>query len=450
MRLTMEKKSRAFALLVLGLSFAALMLAELSPERGAAVMAAYVAPAGWVLLGLSLRRGKTKGMLRLGGALLGWFVVSRFLLGEHYLEDSQEAFRLFFAACITALPFAQVWDEDGRRRGLMVVCWLGALASSLLAWLGIASVLTGRTLTLPLLGSRVYVQGGRLFALEYPNLGACFFLLGLIGTGYLALTLRKKWFIPLALLMGLGLWAGIAFTVSRTVMIQCAAVLAGAAFLLVWRSPLRPAWLRVLAGILAAVAALVLTYMSFTWVVEGVSHFGAQAAEVAETGAAAEIAARPLENDLLTMTGRTDAYRGFFELVKHRPKVLVLGVLNKNLTVELNRYIPHDTLAAFYHAHNAYIQTTLQLGLPGLLFALWCSFLAVRSAVRILLLAPKGRVSAAEGLVSLSCLALLLGAISEVYLFTDQFSMCNFAFMLLLGYALQTEKRLRTEGSGKA
>lgn len=227
-------------------------------------------------------------------------------------------------------------------------------------------------------------------------------------------------------------------------------MVAGAAFLLVWRSPLRPVWLRVLAGVLAAVAALMLTYLSFTWVAEGVSHFGAQAAETVETGTAAEIASRPLGNDLLTLTGRTDVYRGFFELIRHRPRVLALGVLNKNLTVELNRYIPHDTLAAFYHAHNAYIQTTLQLGLPGLLFALWCSFLAVRSAVRILLLAPKGRVSAAEGLVSLSCLALLLGAISEVYLFTDQFSMCNFVFMLLLGYALQTEKRLRTEGCVKA
>lgn len=444
MRLSLEKKSQAFGLLTLALSFGVLLLEALSAERGAAMLLAYALPAGWVLLGLSLCRKGDKGMLWLGGAMVGWFVLSRVLLDEHYLETSQEALGHFVAAYLVALPFAQVWDQEGRRRGLGLMCLLCAAMTSLLAWLGVGAVMTGRDISLPALGRCFYVAGGRLYVLGYPNLGACAFLLGLICTAYLALTLRRKWLIPLWLLMAVGLWTGIAFTVSRTVMIQCALFAAGAVFLLIWRSPLRPAWLRVLAGLAAAAVVLALGYQSFTWIVKGASQFGAQAAETVQTGAA-EIASRPLERDLQTMTGRTGAFKGFFDLIRHRPKVLALGVLNKDLVVELNRYIPHQVLAAYYHTHNAFLQTTLHLGLPGLAMALWLTFLCLRSAVRILLLAPRGRVSAAEGLMPLACLVLLVGTISEVYLFTDCFSICNYMFLLFLGYALQTEKRLRAE-----
>lgn len=449
MRLSLEKKSQAFGLLTLALSFGALLLEELSAERGAAMLLAYALPAGWVLLGLSLCRRGDKGMLWLGGAMVGWFVLSRFLLGEHYLETSQEALGHFVAAYLVALPFAQAWDQEGRRRGLGLICLLCAALTAGLAWLGVAAVMTGRDISLPALGRCFYVERGRLYVLGYPNLGACAFLLGLICTAYLALTLRKKGLIPLWLLMALGLWTGIAFTVSRTVMIQCALLAAGAVFLLIWRSPLRSAWLRVLAGMLAAVVVLALGYLSFTWIVDGASQFGAQAAEAAQTGAAAQIASRPLERDLQTMTGRTRAFKGFFDLIRHHPKVLALGVLNKDLVVELNRYIPHQVLAVYYHTHNAFLQTTLHLGLPGLAMALWITFLCLRSAVRILLLAPRGRVSAAEGLMPLACLVLLVGTISEVYLFTDCFPICNYMFLLFLGYALQTEKCLRAEGQVK-
>lgn len=456
MRLSRQNHWPVFGWFVLAFTFSTLVLMELSYERGLWMLTSYGAPLTFAFFGASLARGHWKGGMWLGPVFLAWFVLSRVLLGEHYLEESQTNFFLLCTAYLTALPFAGAVDRDGRRKGLLLACALTAFITSVLAWIGVAAALSGECFTLPVLGSSFYLTGGRLWAFDrHPNMAACIWLLGLFAVAYLALTIRKKWFIPLALVLALGLWIGISFTVSRTVMLLCGSAAAIAVFLLL-RSRLKPGWLRVTVAVLAALLAAVLVYKGFTWTASAASRLSAGAeAETAQTvaeptRAPLQIGVRPLENDLKTMTGRTRVFEGFFDLIRHRPKVLALGVLNKNLTIELNRYIPHDTLAVFHHAHNSYIQVTLNLGLPGLALALWFTWLALRSGVRILLLSPGSRTSAAEKLIPIICLTLLISTISEVYLFTDQFPMCNFWFFLCLGYALQIEKRLKAESVAKA
>jgi len=146
-----------------------------------------------------------------------------------------------------------------------------------------------------------------------------------------------------------------------------------------------------------------------------------------------QVRSRPLEKDLATMTGRTQIYREVIEDLLSSPKKLLLGVTNRFAAM------PGD----YAHAHNAFLQVTVCLGLPALLMALWFCIRAVWLCARIVLLHLKAASAADLVLVSM-VLTILLGTIPEAYLFyTGETYLCNIVFFLLYGYLIETERRLR-------
>ena len=94
-----------------------------------------------------------------------------------------------------------------------------------------------------------------------------------------------------------------------------------------------------------------------------------------------------------------------------------------------------QTLGA-YHTHNAYLEALCYYGLPGLAFAVYFSVRALWAAWRVL----PARRPLADKLPAIMVLALLLGTITEPYLFSVNFPVMNAAFFLCLGLAIDAVK----------
>jgi len=262
-------------------------------------------------------------------------------------------------------------------------------------------------------------------------------LIALFSGIWLAAHLKRRWIIAAAVLMGVGLYIGIALTVSRTAMIQTSVLAAGLVFAAGLRMPLRALWKRVAVSLPLAAVCLLVVFLSFGWVTDGVSALSRSMNAVAEAAMPAQetvlVIERDIANDLTTMTGRTDIYRGILRMLKERPMTLLTGMRNSSMVNTLEKYIDN------YHAHNSFLQTLVNMGIPGMLLAVWFAVRALWAAVRVIFSA---KASFADQVLAVSVLTLLVGTIPEPYLFTEYLTACNFPFFLMLGYLLKVNEKL--------
>ena len=454
MSLTQPKKWKIWSYATLIFCLGAYTLLLLSWERGSLTVERYALPVAFAFFGAAVCRGGVRGEVWAGPLFLLWFVVSRMLLGENYLETSSLDFALMVPAYLVALPFAFSQEGEQRKRGLRVFCWFISLSAAVLAWVGVAAVMTRSTITFPFFGVTSYLSGYRLFLSDmHPNIGAVYCLLGFIGLGYLVLDCQKKWMILPALIMGAGLWMAIAFTVSRTVMILWTSMFAGMTLMLCLRcKKVRGIAKGVMTVALVLVVTLV-TYKSFSWVSQAAMRQSAQNSLMSQAYAEEQtvptpepgsdkVMTRPLDlQTVFTLTERTKIFSACFKLIKDNPSVLLHGVLTKDILRELNRYIVSSDV--YYHTHNAWLQVLVNVGLPGLLLVLYMTWMAIRRSWRILFRRPAEKIPLAECWLAFGCLALLADGITEPYLFTDVYAIACFCLMILLSYILRIAKEMK-------
>lgn len=178
---------------------------------------------------------------------------------------------------------------------------------------------------------------------------------------------------------------------------------------------------------------LFVAYKSFDWLRYLINQ------NVIPTAIAESIIGRPLLADLLTLTDRTAIYRKLLELIIQNPSILLTGTAAS----ELGEVVYHTT-GGFYHAHNAYLQILLLMGVPGLMAALWFTFRAVRAGWMVLITCYN-RTTLAQKWLAMSILTMLMSTVTEPYLFAAHLPAYHFVFFLLLGYLLELEHRLRCE-----
>ena len=146
------------------------------------------------------------------------------------------------------------------------------------------------------------------------------------------------------------------------------------------------------------------------------------------------IAHRSLVRDMATLTGRTDIYKEAIRWLAEQPRVLLLGILDAELLDAAELHFQNS------HAHNSFLQTAINYGLPAMLMALVLAVYALRSGLRLIL---SNKAAFGDQLLAGMLLVLLVGTITEPYLFTDNLTICNFVFMLVLGYVIEAERHLR-------
>ena len=171
--MSQSKKWKIWSYAALMFCLGAYTLLLLSWERGSLTMERYALPVAFAFFGAAVCRGGVRGGVWAGPLFLLWFVVSRMLLGENYLETSSMDFALMAPAYLVALPFAFTQDGERRKLGLRVFCWFISLSAAVLAWVGVAAVMTRSTITFPFFGVTSYLSGYRLFLSDmHPNTGA--------------------------------------------------------------------------------------------------------------------------------------------------------------------------------------------------------------------------------------------------------------------------------------
>mgnify|MGYP006976123011 CR=1 FL=1 len=153
MSLTQPKKWKIWSYATLIFCLGAYTLLLLSWERGSLTVERYALPVAFAFFGAAVCRGGVRGEVWAGPLFLLWFVVSRMLLGENYLETSSLDFALMAPAYLVALPFAFSQEGEQRKRGLRVFCWFISLSAAVLAWVGVATAMTRGDITLPVFGT---------------------------------------------------------------------------------------------------------------------------------------------------------------------------------------------------------------------------------------------------------------------------------------------------------
>lgn len=432
-----EKRMKAFSLAVLAFAALTLALVAYSFDRGIMVMMHYTCPLVWAYAGMTLFSGRYAKRLDLwmGAAFVGWYVLSRMLLGELYLDYSFMMFSNLCCAYLLALPFARGSGDGMCKTGLKTVAAISAAAYGLLAWIGVVSALLCSPVTLPVLGTDIRINtDNRLWAGNHANISACMFLLAVMFGVWLIAVSRKRWIAMPVVLLAAGAYAGLALADSRTAMLQAGCFAAGAVFLGMMRLPVRAQWKRMLVGLAAGTVCLALVFVSFGWTARLISRASAHMAALAEPVQQTQVATRSIWNDLATMTGRTDIYVRLLETVAQQPRILLTGLLNSKI-VQVIR-----DAAQVEHAHNAFLQTLLNVGLPGLLMAVYFMVRAVWVVFRLVF---SRKAAFADQLLAVMLMVFLVSAISESYLFTEYLTIANMPFFLILGYALETERALR-------
>lgn len=431
-----SKKTKSAAVLMLAAAAMTLVLVIFSFDRGTLAMMHYVCPIAWAFVGMSLCLGSDRKQVDLwvGAAFVAWYVLSRMLMREPFLNYSFSMFSNLCCAYLLAFPFAHSMADGGKKMGLQTVAIIFVIGYGLLAWIGILSVFTDSLITLPYLGTKVEMQRLRLWAGNHPNISACVFMVALLLGVWLLVHKLCRWLAVPVVLLCVGAYAGIALADSRTIMLQVCCFAAGLVFLAMLRLPRRAMWQKTIIGLIAGALCLVLVFFSFSWVKDGITCLVNQLTAHAETVENQVVANRSLLDDLATMTGRTPIYQKLLHLVWERPRILLTGMLNSDLV-----QVIRETSGA-EHAHNSFLQTLLNMGLPGLLMAV---FFAARAVWVSLKLIFNQKAAFADQILAVILLVFLVGTISEPYLFSEYLTAANMPFFLIFGYALETQRTLR-------
>lgn len=450
-----EKRIRLLGFAMLLAMLTALLIAEVNRARGIKLFESYMVLIPFMFLGMSLMRPSRRSHdYWLGVIWIGWLVLSRVLLGDIYFRRSgYEWFSLDCAAYLFALPFAWQMEDGQKKRGLYMVSVLLFVVIGLAAWLALICGIGGENASIPHVGGNFgFDDAGngtyRLTISGHPNISAA--LIGLaimLGIWLMCASKYRRWLLLPVLVLFAGLYSAFALTMSRTNMIQLA-LFAGMLLVLflLRRIPAQTKgrWLKIAGSILAGAVAAVLVFQSSYWIVDGFNAIkrtviSAQAEEqMAEASDDEEqrtgyIGSRPIGTDLATMTGRSDIYRETIRNLLQNPKALMLGSTSPAELV----------MEGHPHAHNAYLQIVVCMGIPGLLMALWFSLRAVWASCRMVFCHLK-KASMADLVLVCAILTMLVGTIPETYLFYNgEAKLYNVAFFLLYGYLIETERRLR-------
>ena len=434
-----EKRNRQQRIGIVFLCFATLceILVTLSYERGVLTVQHYLGPVCCAFLGMMLLGGQIRLYADEIIALLYplWYVASRIMLREFYLNDSFYPFCSMLLIYALAFPFAGWMNDSKRKTGLRAVSVLFGAVYGALAWVGVYAAISDQKITLPWLGTTFDLEiGTRLGMSTHPNVTACIFVSAFVLVLWLMLADGRRGCLMTGTIALLGLYFAISLTNSRTVMIQLSGVMAVLTLFGCEKLRIRSHKLRVFLPYAAALVVLILTYLSFDaalkWLTEWNIRFVAQAETI--------VTNRDLAKDLLTINARTPIYRASLEMIADHPSILLFGTRETQTVSMLQQYI--DTP----NAHNAWLQVVLQTGIPGLAVGLWFTWRAAKLGLEAIV---KRDLYAclADRFLAVAPLILLMNGISESYVLTELKPYYNFVFFLMLGYALVNRRRLRSE-----
>ena len=383
-------------------------------------------------------------------AAICWFFVTQTL---HYAMDMEvRNLGLFTSVYLLAYLFASFTQDGKKQWGLKMAaaaCIGAALVLTLFAGLLALDLLPG------FLKPHVYWDGARLQAMWHPNICAIILMMGMAFCLVLFSECKHKWFKGLSLAGAVLFFLVMALTNSRTSILMASCIIAGFLFFCIWNG----SWKRFIVGIVIALVTIALLFSAaktifqahnnalITGYIEQAEKSASQAEDTVESIPDAtqpqiytdpysgklvlvtDAAQTNAPGNILSLNGRTTIWQTAFRCLQENSTILLVGCDYSEYLFEIYHHFP----AA--HAHNAWIETLICLGLPGLLFALVFTGIAAWH----IWVTFWGSTSLGQKIIAMLVLVLMGASILEPYLFfTDIFyHYTDFIFFLCLGYLIQ-------------
>lgn len=393
----------------------------------------------WGIVFTRKHRPDTIRQLSAGFLVALWFVISQSV--QFAREMNIRSPGICFLPYLFAFPFASAARDEEKQLGLKMAG---------VAYIGSALVLAFYTLLLTLdalpgfLEPHIFWDGARLMPLWHPNIFACIMMIAIAFCLYF-FSITKKWVFKCLLIavIVLDLFL-VALTNSRTGTLLSVCLVAGYGFFRLWKS----GWKRFVLTAVIAVLIIAVLFACLQGVFTLHSEQKLQALLSSENtpsdalvvdGNTGEVKLNTgskqgsLAKDMITLNSRTRIWQTAIAAIKDNPSVLAVGT---DSTMHL--ILEHCGFSVL-HSHNAWLESVLNMGIPGLLSALFFTAVAVWNIFGVLFFRSCGIEKKVFALL-LACL--LIAGILEPYLFVVDigYLYTNFAFFLCLGYLTQWKR----------
>lgn len=426
----------------------------------------------FLFLGLMLERKtqvRNKGLFFLAGFMAVWFVIlqaRRFIYGEDIYS-----FQPFLTVYLFAFPLASLVKDGDKKTGLKIFAAAYLAAAAFLAAYSV--LLLADRLPAKLL-YYVFWNGARLEVFWHPNIAGCFFMIGIVFCTTF-LSQAKPLLLRLALAILLVVMAGaLALTSCRTAIILTGGYLGALVFFMLIKRGRK--W--IVPGILAVILITVGFYVGSGRIYQANNamliekyaqeHSGQPASEpadpvptdpaptepavqenaeteTADTGAEQPAAVNnpgmgknsmetnspqgSILSDMGTLNSRTLIWDTALNAIFESPSVLVWG------TDDPGEYIAERSPFQVAHAHNAWLECLMGMGIAGFLIAVLFTLV---TAWNILLVFLKHPQDLWKRNIALLTMCIMIVSLLEPYLFYTMPSHhpVDFLFFLCAGYLL--------------
>ena len=375
-----------------------------------------------------------KRMMGLSILFLAWFLFLQVKRNLEYLYVYP--FGPYFCAYLLAFPLASMMEDGKKKRGLKL--FFAAFVAASVSHMVSTGMLFADAVPYRMQEYHLFWDSSRLNSFWHPNMTACFLMFGIAGC-IAFLQSAKTWRVKVLWLAVLLLTLAVmALTNCRTIIILTGGILGGSVFYTI----LKGRWKLAPLALIAAVAILVLVYKGCGVLYKAhTDHlFEKQHASYAEDASAIEAGTetedfnrvtnssqQSLVEDLSSFNSRSIIWNASFMALKANRSHFIFGVDNPGTHLSYFNTEPQP------HAHNAWIETLMGLGIPGLAIALVFTLLTIWNGILILLKYPLDVWKRTTAMVTL---CMLVASFLEPYLFLppSNYYLYNFIFLLCLGY----------------
>lgn len=388
--------------------------------------------------------------LALGMGMVAWFVITQ---SQHKMQGMDTQYiGMFFCTYLLAFPFASVTQDGVRQKGLKLIAWCYVAVSMVLV---IYSILLLLDLLPSFLEPYIVWDGARLQAMWHSNICACLFMIGIAICFGFFFQAKKVWQKCLLLASAALQFGCMALTNCRTSILMTCALIGGIAFFAIKKN----GWKRFAVGFVSALTIMVALFaVSSTLykmnnerliakyteqaasIEENATDIEADGADAVETKVLQPVVnaqgqlqgangQSSLSNDLRTLNGRTIIWTSALKALRDNSNLLIWGT--EYVGVVISAYNPFEVV----HAHNSWAESLFRMGLPGFVFVLVFTGIAIWDALRLLW----KNNDMWKTCIALLVLCVLVAGFLEPFLFSADISYhyLDFIFFLCVGYMTQ-------------
>ena len=429
----------------MGLIFSAMFYYWYNAGYGFLAMVNLAAPLGFISFSFFLYRDtfRKNRMFLLALLFFLWYILTRFLNGDFFLEGVRFNLPFLCIALCVALPLSEELPLKRRRYvetslGLFIVGFF-----TLLAMISLYATVTNHLVQLPKATFTIGIDATmrlEVWEKQANIMGGLFSVCFLIAV-FIYSRLGHKLLLLIPLLgICASLYLAIGLTTSRTSMISLSVSIGLILATLLLKNAvmiMRP--LRLAVSLVVFIVVSLALYKGFGMTNAMINRLSTSSNAMSAISAAAETMADTQSeppavmavanqrdfSDLWTFNGRTQIYAATIQAIRDNPKTLLIGNLDENIMQGINPYLPEK----FAHTHSSFLQTLMCCGVVGLALMLWFIGCLLKTMWH---LAFAKNATVSDLVLAVIPLVLLLHSLFEPFIFI-YYDVINFIFFLFSG-----------------